>query len=184
MPEITIGLIADTHVPDRTRGLHARVLPLFEQANVSAILHAGDISVPRLLAQLAEVAPVLAVRGNRDLFAFDDLPLSRSLEFGGVHIGLAHGHMGWRNYLRDKLRYLLRGPQTFDFYAQQVCAQFPNEDVVVFGHNHDPMLRHRAGQLVINPGSACCQVLPAKPPSVGLLHIRDGKASAEIAFLD
>ena len=33
---------------------------------VDAILHAGDISRPRVLAQLAEIAPVHAVAGNRD----------------------------------------------------------------------------------------------------------------------
>lgn len=183
MPTLAIGLIADTHVPDRKRELDRRVLPLFAAAGVSAILHAGDICVPRVLAELGELAPVTAVRGNRDLFALRRLPAQLELEFGGVRVGLAHGHLNWRSYARDKLRFLLRGPQSFEFFANRVAAQFSEVDVIVFGHNHEPMVKVIDGKLVVNPGSACCQVLPERTPSVGLLHIEDGAARAEIVYL-
>lgn len=183
MPDLTIGLIADTHVPDRTRELDRRVLPLFAAAGVGAILHAGDICVPRVLAQLGELAPVTAVRGNRDLFALRHLPIQLELEFGGVRVGLAHGHLNWRNYARDKLRFLLRGPQSFEFFAHRVAAQFEDVDVIVFGHNHEPMVKEIDGKLVVNPGSACCQVLPERTPSLGLLHIENGVPRAEIVYL-
>lgn len=183
MATLTIGLIADTHVPDRKRELDPRVLPVFAAARVSAILHAGDISVPRVLAQLGEVAPVSAVRGNRDWLALRSLPAKLVLEFGGARIGLAHGHLNWRSYARDKLRFFLRGPQSFEFFANRVAAEFRDVDAVVFGHNHEPMVRQMDGKLVLNPGSACCQVLPERTPSVGLLHIEDGSLRAEIVYL-
>lgn len=180
---ITLGLIADTHVPDRKRELDPAIIPLFKSAEVQAILHAGDISVPAVLAQLETVAPVYAVRGNRDWFGFEDLPMIRQLEFGGVRIGLTHGHVNWPTYVRDKLAFFLRGPQRFDFFSRRVAKSMPGVDVVIFGHNHEPMLKHIDGKLIINPGSACCQVLPGKAPSIALLHIHDGDVNAEIKFL-
>jgi putative phosphoesterase len=181
-PRISLGLIADTHVPDRKRTLDPAILPLFKAANVAAILHAGDISVPSVLSQLEALAPVYAVRGNRDWFGFKDLPATRILEYGGKRIGLTHGHVSWPTYARDKLAFFLRGPQRFDFYAKRVAALLPDVDAIVFGHNHEPMLKHIDGKFVINPGSACCQVLK-KPPSVALLHIQTGVMEAEIKYL-
>ncbi len=183
MEKITVGLIADTHVPDRKRDLDPQVIPIFRQAGVSMILHAGDISVPRVLAELEQVAPVAAVRGNRDWFRFKDLPLKRVVEIGGKRIGLTHGHLSWGGYARDKLAFLLRGPQTFEFFAQRAAKEIENVDALVFGHNHEPMIKEIDGKLVINPGSACCQVLENKAPSVALLHIEGDEMRAEIVYL-
>lgn len=184
MTAITLGLIADTHVPDRTRGLHPAVLPTFEKAGVSQILHAGDISIPRVLRQLEEVAPVLAVRGNRDWFGFRDLPMQRVVSVGEKRIGLIHGHGSWGLYLRDKLRFLVRGPQPFERAMHRAMGLMGGVDIVVFGHNHEPMVREANGLLVVNPGSACCQAVAKKSPSVGLLHINGKFIRAEIVFLE
>lgn len=183
--EQVLGVIADTHIPDRSRRLHPGVLPAFQAAGVGAILHAGDISVPRVLAELGELAPVVAVRGNRDWFGFDELPLRRVVQANGARIGLTHGHGGWRPYVKDKVRYLLRGPQKFTVAAQRAGDFFPDGvDAVVFGHNHEPMNQWVDGRLVFNPGSACCPVLGDKPPSVGLLRVEGGRVNGEIVFLD
>ncbi|HRN50072.1 MAG TPA: metallophosphoesterase family protein [Anaerolineales bacterium] len=183
MTEITLGLIADTHIPDRKRGLDARILPALRQAKVSAILHAGDISTPAVLHTLGEVAPVLAVRGNTDWFRSTDVPNVRHLEFGRVNIVLTHGHINWPTYIRDKLAYILYGPRSFEFFTQRMLDSFPDADVIVFGHTHEALLRHYGAQLVVNPGSACCPVMPGRHPSYALLHIADGKARAELVWL-
>lgn len=183
MAKITIGLIADTHVPDRKRELDPQVIAIFKQAGVSLILHAGDISVPGVLTELEQVAQVKAVRGNRDWFGFKDLPLTRVIEIGGKRIGLTHGHLSWGSYVRDKLAFLLRGPQSFEFFAQRAAKEIDGVDALVFGHNHEPMIKEIDGKLVINPGSACCQVLENKAPSVALLHIDGGEMRAEIVYL-
>lgn len=183
--EISIGLIADTHVPDRRRQLHPNVIPTFQKAGITQILHAGDISVPRVLEQLGEIAPVLAVRGNRDWFGLASLPISRTIDVGEVRVGLTHGHVGWRMYVKDKLAFLLSGrPQSFDYFTDRVVAAMPEMDVIVFGHNHEPFAREIDGMLVINPGSACCQMLPDKPPTVALLHVDGKKVRGEIVFLE
>ena len=61
-----LGVVADTHIPDRVRSLHPDLLPGLKAANAEVILHAGDICSPVVLAELSQVAPVVAVRGNRD----------------------------------------------------------------------------------------------------------------------
>ncbi len=95
----TLGVIADTHIPDARRQLHPRVRLIFEQAGVSAILHAGDISIPRGLRDLEAIAPVVAVRGNRDWFGFEDLRMVRIIQVAGATIGLTHGHADLRTYI-------------------------------------------------------------------------------------
>src|SRR5437764_8732647 len=96
---VRLGVISDSHIPDRMRTLPPAMFEAL--AGVDAILHAGDICVQRVLDALAQVAPVYAVRGNRDLVL--RLPLDRVLTFEGVRLGLTHGHGGLGRYVREKL---------------------------------------------------------------------------------
>jgi hypothetical protein len=184
---LTLGVIADTHIPDRARALPAAALEAFRLAGVTAILHAGDICTPLILNELAQVAPVTAVRGNRDWFRRPALPLHRTLAYGGVTLGLTHGHLSWRGYVLDKWRYLLRGPQTYRSFAEKALSVFPSgADVVVFGHNHAPYNSLHGEVLVFNPGSATVPNPLEKSlrPSVGLLRIDGGRVAGEILYLD
>ena len=54
-----IGVISDTHGLLRPAALHAL-------RGSRLILHAGDVGDPAILATLAGLAPVVAVRGNND----------------------------------------------------------------------------------------------------------------------
>jgi putative phosphoesterase len=181
----TLGVIADTHIPDRRRALHPNILPIFEQAGVDVILHAGDISRPRILAQLESLAPVHAVRGNRDIFGFADLPTTRVLAFEQVQIGMAHGHGNWGRYVLDKVKYLLRGPQAFRIAMERALESLPGSvDVVIFGHNHYPMNSGQDGKLIFNPGSPCCPVFDNLPPTIGLLYIDGNQVTGKIIDLD
>ncbi|TAK11240.1 MAG: metallophosphoesterase [Anaerolineae bacterium] len=184
---LTLGVIADTHIPDRARSLHPATLETFRRAGVTEILHAGDICVPRILDELAQVAPVTAVRGNRDWFRHPALPLHRTLTYEGVRIGLTHGHLSWRGYIRDKVVYLTRGPQSYRAFAEKALSAFPaGVDVVIFGHNHAPYNKLHGETLVFNPGSATVPnpLEPGLRPSVGLLRIDDRTVTAEILFLE
>lgn len=181
---LTLGVIADTHIPDRRRSLHPKVIPTFQTANVEYILHAGDISVPRVIAQLEEIAPVYAVRGNRDWFRLNHLPMNLILPFEGVKIGLTHGHGGWRSYLQDKVNYLRGGPLPFRIIKERAVSLLPPDvNVVIFGHNHAVYNQVEDGQLIFNPGSACCAIPRHSPPSVGLLHIKADQVTGKIINL-
>jgi putative phosphoesterase len=170
---ITIGVVADTHIPDRARSIHPRVLTLFREAGVDAILHAGDVSTPATLQQLNAIAPVHAVRGNRDWVALRTLPLTRQLTFDGVTVGLTHGHGPVVNYLIDRMDYLLRGYR-LEMFVPRLLRDFPEADVIVFGHTHRALNYRVDGKLVFNPGSPHFPDPKTSAPSVGLLYISDG----------
>lgn len=177
---ITLGVVADTHIPDRSPGLHPVLLERFAAAQVSAILHAGDVSVPAVLSKLAEIAPVYAVRGNRDIFALRHLPTQLELTFGEVTIGLVHGHGSLRNYLWDRLRYHLVGLRE-GVYRTRALQSLTGNRVVIFGHTHLPVNQWVNGHLLFNPGSTCCPHLRSAQPSAGLLYISsDGEVVGEI----
>ncbi len=181
---ITLGLIADTHIPDRRSSLHPQILTAFKAAEVRAILHAGDICAPQVLEQLELVAPVYAVRGNRDWVLMRHLPATRLLEFGGVQVAMAHGHGRWRNYFLDRVNYIFNGFQ-LDRYTPRLLSAFEDAQVIVFGHTHRRLIQWSSGQLLINPGSPHVSEDPDQQGTIGLLHIEaGGKLSAEFVFLD
>jgi putative phosphoesterase len=178
----TLGVISDTHIPDRAPRLNPRVLEVFRRADVQQILHAGDIMTQAVLDELAQVAPVRAVCGNRDVWNLKHLPRHLQLEVDGVRIGLTHGHGTLSNYIYEKFDIALKGKRV-GRYLQRVVADFPEADVIVFGHLHVPGILNLEGKLVLNPGSACCPYPRSLKPSVGLLHIQSGLARAEIVEL-
>jgi len=45
----SLGVLADTHIPNRVPGLNPQVTQCFREADIVAILHAGDVSVPKVL---------------------------------------------------------------------------------------------------------------------------------------
>lgn len=180
---IAVAVVADTHVPDRARQLHPALLPALQEAEPAAILHAGDISVQRVLDQLGTVAPVLAVRGNRDFLFPGSLPRARSLEFAGVPLALMHGHGTWTTYLVDKLFYLTQGYR-LQRYQAIMAGMVASAKVIVFGHTHRPEVTWMGGKLWFNPGSACIPMRGSPDPSFGLLHFSAaGEVSGEIIAL-
>jgi putative phosphoesterase len=177
-----LGVIADTHVPDRSPGIDPRVLEIYRQAGVSQILHAGDICTQVVLDDLASIAPVLAVCGNRDFYALSHLPARRLLEVERVRIGLTHGHGTLPNYLSDKVDFILHGKRVGRYLARAL-ATFPDVDIIIIGHLHLPGIIRFNGRLVFNPGSPCCPSPRSVGPSVGLLYCEAGQVQAEIVFL-
>lgn len=182
---LTLGVIADTHILDRARSLPHEALEVFRRGDVDVILHAGDMCLPKVITQLKKIAPVHAVRGNRDLFGFRYIPWTQQLEFEGVTIGMTHGHGGWWEYVLERLSFFFKGQPKFSHFENKAMRSFPDTDVLVLGHNHAPANRWQDGQLIFNPGSACCPNYnyPNLPPSVGLLHINKGNVEGEIVFL-
>jgi putative phosphoesterase len=185
---LTLGIIADTHVPDRADQINTRVITVLKAARVAAVLHAGDICTPEVLEQLSEIAPVHAVQGNRDVWRLSHLPMRLLLEFGGVSIGLTHGHGSLASYFTQKLSFLIDGYQ-FSKYQQSLKGLFPTANVIVFGHTHRSENTWAGDTLIFNPGPASkfrWSLFPAKTgPSMGLLYIQSGdRISAEILPLD
>jgi putative phosphoesterase len=170
-----LGVLADTHIPDRVPQLNPQVIRRFREAGVTAILHAGDVSVPSVLEELEKLASVYAVRGNRDIFYLKNLPLQIHLKFEGISIGMAHGHGTFSWYIIDKIHRNLYG-RLVDRYFKRMLQTFPDVDVIVFGHLHEPFNLHLDGKLLFNPGSTSYPWPRKDPATFGLLHLEPGKA--------
>jgi putative phosphoesterase len=163
-----IGVLSDTHVPDRTAELPAEILELLR--GVDLILHAGDISTPAALDRLRTIAPVVAVRGNRDGKALPFLPEKTVVSAGHWQIGLIHGDRSYLAETADRLRYLL-----------QVLAGQPVQ-CIVFGHTHQACNERQDGVLFFNPGGVV-RSPGGGPSSVGILDVdSQGIAGAILAL--
>jgi putative phosphoesterase len=171
----TLGIITDTHIPQRLKDLPPRVGEVFR--GVDRILHAGDINSQRVLDQLAEIAPVEAVAGNADLFKHG-LPLTRVIEVEGKRLGLVHGHGGWSRYLRSKVRD--RFGYDEELYLKIVHGSFGPVDAIVFGHTHRFYHAERSGILMFNPGPIAPDFYNTSGPQIGLLHVTTQSIQVEI----
>lgn len=150
---ITFGVLADTHVPDRARDLQPEILEAFKINTVDYILHAGDASSWKVVRKLEKIAPVTIVQGNRDILFGMNLPKHQTLIVNNLKIVLAHGHRSLLHYLIDKFSYIREG-YLFDRYYRQLHQDYPDADIIVFGHTHHQTARWVDGQLLFNPGVA------------------------------
>jgi putative phosphoesterase len=159
-----IAVVADTHglLPQRV-----------VDACVGAvhIIHAGDVGTAEVLERLSGVAPVTAVRGNRDRDSFGrGLPDEVIGEVLGLRFAVAH-----------KRR---------DLRARHPDPRGEGLELLVYGDSHRAELRyrgHRPGEIPVlwlNPGTASAP-LPHDPrPSMARVVVRDGLPDAVIRFFD
>ena len=132
---LRLGLVADTHSAPNEQGLvHLAALrPDF-------ILHGGDIGDLSVLARLAEIAPVHAVRGNIDVRA--SLPDVLTLELT---------HEGYTQLTMLLTHIAVAGPRIRADAAR--LARAARASVIICGHSHVPFLGQERGLTVFNPGS-------------------------------
>lgn len=128
--------MADTHIPRRAQDLPERLWRAVEGADV--VVHAGDwVCVELLNALLARSHQLVGVVGNNDgppLRA--RLPEVATVELGGVRLAVVHDTGSARGR------------------EQRCAAQFPDTDVLVFGHSHIPWdTVAPTGLRLLNPGS-------------------------------
>ena len=155
-----IGLISDTHIPDRARIIPQKVIEAF--SDVELILHAGDLTSPKVIEELEEIAPVMAVQGNMDRANGIDLPKAKIIEVEGLKIGIIHGEV-YPRADSDQLLYL----------AKELGA-----DILVSGHSHQPKIEQKEGVLLLNPGSPIVPRLADR--TVMLLEINNKEVDVEI----
>ena len=157
-----MGLIADTHVhlPYVKGVLPERAVEVFREANVSLIIHAGDVVDPSIIRELSEVAPVVAVRGNADPPELQRrLPAVEVVEVDGYRVGVTH---------------MLGVPPLWDRSKVEELVRGLNLDVLVFGHTHKPLLERYGGALLVNPGSPVEPIPPLLvKPTVALLVLSE-----------
>lgn len=151
-----IGVISDTHIP------HFKSIPevVWEHfAGVEMIIHAGDLSLLRVINELETIAPVVAVQGNIEREeVVRALPIKREVLVGGIRIGIVHilGESSSR--------------------VRLARHEFPTARCVVYGHSHIPCNQEHDGQLLFNPGSATDRRRQPRC-SIGLLYVDDEEGS-------
>ena len=154
-----IGVLADTHHPEFLDRLPDRLYELFE--GVQLILHAGDVGGRETLDRLERLAPVQAVRGDHDP-GLTDLPRERLLDAEGRRIALIHGNR--TRFIEEPITFIGAVSLGYLWPApgldRWLRARFPDADVIVHGHTHEPRVRRLGGTLIFNPG-AVYQVTPA-----------------------
>ena len=176
--------MADTHIPDRVSGLHPALLPALQAARVERILHAGDISSRKVIEELAQIAPVDFVRGNRDWFNQRQTGRVVQLQFAGTPVALMHGHISWWHYIFDKFFYISQGYR-FERYLPFLLRAGNGARVIVFGHTHHAENIWLDGKLLFNPGSAGFGFRRVHNPSWGLLQFyADGRVEGTICVLE
>lgn len=129
-------LLADTHLPKRARALPPTVWQAVDEADV--VFHAGDWVDEALLDELeARAARLIGVYGNNDGAELRTrLPEVAAVAVDGIRFAMIHetGAATGREARCD--------------------AQFPDADVLVFGHSHIPWdTTTPRGLRLLNPGS-------------------------------
>jgi uncharacterized protein len=162
--DLRIVVTSDTHLgPRRRKPLPAALLAACDGAD--AILHAGDLVTADVLDTLAAYAPLHAVAGNCDPWDLAErLAETRSLELGGVPIGITH----------------IPGPEAGR--GARLRAAFPGARVIVFGHTHWPVLDLDGDVMLLNPGSPT-ERRRAPHATFAELRIAGGRATARLVEL-
>ena len=129
-------LLADTHVPKRARELPEQVLRAIDEADV--VFHAGDWVAESVLDELEDRSGrLVGVFGNNDGDGLRArLPEIAHVVLDGIRFAMIHetGQASGREARCE--------------------AQFPDADVLIFGHSHIPWdTTSPRGLRLLNPGS-------------------------------
>lgn len=156
---LRLAVVADTHSHP-----HPKTAAWISALSPSAILHAGDIGDLAVLDQLAELAPVIAVRGNIDERAphIPDLVTIDVRAQGESAIKLLMMHIA------------VYGPKIRADAAK--LAHASEAKLIVCGHSHVPFIGRDRGLTVFNPGSIGPRRMHL-PILFGVLEISAGKLS-------
>ena len=138
---IKIGILSDTH--DRLSEDTAAAL-----RGCDYILHAGDVTIDRILDGLRPLGKLYVVRGNNDYGPWAG-KLSRRLDFeiGGVRFRMVH----------ERFR----------------AGDGSGADVVIYGHTHQYRLEQMDGRIWLNPGS-CERPRYGNGRSLALMTVEEG----------
>jgi putative phosphoesterase len=149
MAQIRMGLVSDTHMPQRLPALPPALFDVL--AGVDVLLHAGDVGELWVLDELSRIAPVIAVHGNDETAdAQRELPYQQVIVAGGRRILLTHAHYPDRAEEMESRKDDRWEPK---LAKRAAMARRAGAGIIVFGHTHIPMAVEYDGVLCINPGA-------------------------------
>ena len=148
----TIVVLGDTHLTRPEDRLDDELLQQVVQQKPDLILHTGDLMDRTVLDTLSAIAPTLAVRGNRDLKLWRQLPAIRSISFHDQRMILFHGYGNLPQYFLLKTIYTI-SPEKIrnaDFTFPHQAKEY---DFILYGHTHAARLERKGNSVIMNPGS-------------------------------
>jgi len=142
--EILIGLLSDTHVPQRTNKIPEIVFDDFKKRDIDYVFHMGDFTSYGVYKNLVDTFGrdrVVAVRSNTEFDSKLDQTLPEKLEFKiyDFNVLMLHG-MGGPNIIIKRL-------------IKKLDLLNSDYDIVIFGHTHRPVNEISNGILFFNPGT-------------------------------
>jgi hypothetical protein len=151
-----IGVISDTHIPDRAKVIPQVILDEFKK--VDMVIHAGDFVDLSVLKALRDVCPDLrAVWGNMDPYEIRKrLSEKEIIKVANYEIGVTHGY-GHPDKLIDLMAKIFKDDRV---------------DLIIFGHSHKPVNEKKDNILYFNPGSPTDKVF-SPYNSYGIIEIAD-----------
>lgn len=145
----TVGLISDTHMPQRWAKMPAAVSQIF--AKVDMIFHAGDVGELWVLDELSQLAPVVAVHGNDETEdAQRELPYQQIVTVTGQRLLIWHSHYANRV---DELLARRSGNLREGLLRSLARARSAGARLVHFGHWHLPLVFEQDGVVAVNAGA-------------------------------
>ncbi len=142
--ELLIGLLSDTHIPQRTNEIPQVIIDDFKKKNVDYVFHMGDFvsyNVYEALIDTFGEKKVIAVLGNMDFDSKlkESLPEKLEFELFGHKILMLHG-MGGPNIIIKRL-------------IKKLDLLNSDYNIVIFGHTHRPVNEIHHDILFLNPGT-------------------------------
>lgn len=173
--ELLIGLLSDTHIPQRTSKIPQVIIDDFKKRNVDYVFHMGDFVSYKVYEALIDTfgeKNVIAVLGNMDFDSKlkESLPEKQEFVLFGHKILMLHG-MGGPNIIIKRL-------------IKKLDLLNSDYNIVIFGHTHRPVNEIHHDILFLNPGTTT----PIDDKftvisSYGYLRISKEKVEAKIKYL-
>jgi putative phosphoesterase len=151
-----IGVISDTHIPERAKAIPVAVLEEFKSADM--IIHAGDLVEALVIDSLqAACRDVRIVRGNMDSCGVKErFPEKEIIKVGNFKIAVMHGFGPPANLI--------------ELLAEVFKKEAP--DIVIFGHSHAALSEKIDNTLYFNPGSPTDKLF-SPYNSYGIIEIKE-----------
>lgn len=157
-----IGIISDTHIPERAKKLPKEIFEHF--SDVDLIINCGDVTSESVLNDLEKISELLVVSGNMDYMNY---PKEYEITIENFKIGIIHGNQIHPRGDTLKMKYL--------------CLE-KNWDILISGHTHIPMIKEISLEnkkiLLLNPGSPTVPRYPLK--TIMKLKIEEREIDAEL----
>ena len=132
-----IGVVSDTH--NNLKNV-ARIVELFNDANVDVVAHTGDITQAKTLDVMADLkSPLVGVFGNNDQ---ERTSLDSTMAAHGFHFQDPPYEVVWAS----RRVIIVHDPADLD------SVLTTDHDLALHGHTHLQRIENRSSQLIFNPG--------------------------------